>query len=229
MLSKISGIFNGNGSINTDITSISLKWHGESHKAPGLKTRKRIFDIEIPFHNRQDSVDMLKSLLKNSVLDEVEISGISIAAPFKLVNVEPKLPATIKYGESIVFKLAIEAPPYRYKGPLEVSFAEHEPEKVRVEINRIVLVRGPARVNVPHSELVMELRKSQVFKVDIQLYKILSYGDRVGGISTSVPFNFVSSMPAPPFTVDNRNSYIATIFIQAPEINYGGPLEIELK
>lgn len=215
--------------MKTDITNINLKWHGEAHKAPGLKTDKRIFDITIPFHNRQDSTDMLMHLLKSSVLEEIEIKEIDVAAPFKLVSVEPVPPSRIPYGEKIDFKLAIEAPSYNYKGPLEVSFVENEPEKVRIEINKVVLVKGSTKASVPNSEMIMEMRKSQVFKIDVQLYKILSYNDKVSQISASVPFNFVSSMPQPPFIIDNRNSYVVSIFIQAPEINYGGPLELYFK
>jgi hypothetical protein len=225
----IGSIFKREKPANTEITTVNLKWHGETHHAPGMKTSNRIFDMVIPFHNRQEGTDMLQHILKSTVLEDMTVQSVSVEAPFKLVNVEPKLPATIKYGDKIEFKLAIEAPPYSFKGPLEVSFTENEPDKVRVEINRIVLVRNSKKVPIPSTEMAMNIRKSQAFRVNVQLYKILSLGDKVSSISVNVPFKFVSSIPEPPFTIDNRNSFVATIFIQAPEIGYGGPLEIELK
>jgi hypothetical protein len=231
-VNNLSGImkfnlgFMNKKSFNTVITDMKLKWKGETHKAPGLQTNNKIFDVEIPFHNRSDETDMLRHILKSSVIESIEIKTIKVAPPFKLVNVDPILPCTIKYGDKVDFKLSIEAPAYSYSGPLEIEFIENEPEKVRVEINKIVLISREKHVAIPHSEMAMSLRKSQIFKVNIQLYKILSYGDKVSSISAGVPFEFVSSLPGVPFSIDNKNSYVVTVFVKAPEVNYGGPLEL---
>ncbi|MGC8687597.1 MAG: hypothetical protein ACP5RM_02760 [Candidatus Micrarchaeia archaeon] len=216
-------------SFNTNITALKLKWKGETHEAPGLKTNNRIFDVTIPFHNRRDETDMLKSILKSSVIESITVKKIEVAQPFKLVNVEPIVPHTIKYGDKVDFKLSIEAPAYSYSGPLEIEFVEDEPERVRIEINKIVLISGNKRVSIPNSEMAMSLRKSQIFKINVQLYKILSYGDNVSSIEAGVPFEFVSSIPGVPFKIDNKNSYVVTIFVKAPQMNYGGPLEILFK
>ncbi|MGC8651975.1 MAG: hypothetical protein ACP5UH_01855 [Candidatus Micrarchaeia archaeon] len=225
----ITGIFNRDKAARTEVTTLNLKWHGETHHAPGLKTSSNIFDVVIPFHNRQEGTDTLQQILKSTVLEDISVQEISVGAPFRLVGIEPRPPITIKYGNKVDFKLAIEAPPYSFKGPLEISFIENEPDKVRVEINRIVLVHESRNVPIPSTEMAMNIRKSQAFRVSVQLYKILSYGDKVHSISVNAPFKFISSMPEPPFTIDNKNSFMVTIFVQAPEIGYGGPLEIEIR
>ncbi|MGC8647339.1 MAG: hypothetical protein ACP5SA_00785 [Candidatus Micrarchaeia archaeon] len=213
----------------TEITSINLKWHGVIHKAKGLKTNKRIFDVSIPFHNRIVQEDSVRHLLKSSDIENILLERIDVGAPFKLVGIEPQPPLTIKYGESVDFKLAIEAPQYSYKGPIEIAFTDREPERVKIEINKVVLIGKGRRVEMPHSGMIMELMKSQVFKIDIQLYNLLGYLDIVKGIEASAPFDFVSSMPEPPFKIDDKSSFIVTVFIKAPEISYGGELELTFK
>ncbi|MGC8670137.1 MAG: hypothetical protein ACP5TL_03235 [Candidatus Micrarchaeia archaeon] len=214
--------------MQTEITNLNLKWRGEIHQAPGLKSNKRIIDLVIPFHNREDSIDMLKNILKSQVLNEVGIKDVRVSAPFKLLSVEPTPPCIVEYGSKIDFKLKIEVPDYDYKGPIDISFLEDEHEKVKIEINKITLLRGTRSVDIPSTEMILELRKGQAFKVNVQLYKILSYMDMVKGIKVNKPFSFISSMPSTPFSINNKNSFLATIFVQAPDLNYGGPLEISL-
>ena len=72
----------------------------------------------------------------------------------------------------------------------------------------------------------MDLAKGQVFKKSIHLYGIVEIGSEVKRIEVSEPFAFVSSDPKIPFRLDNKTGFLMDIFIQAPQQNYGGPLEL---
>jgi hypothetical protein len=56
----------------------------------------------------------------------------------------------------------------------------------------------------------------------------MSYGDTAKRIEVAPPFRFVSSDPKLPLRVDDTNSYIVELYIQAPEAPYAGPLEITI-
>ncbi len=231
MAFDLSGIFRKkhNKKVAVRITNINIRWLGAMHTLQGLESESRQFDISIPFHNRNESAEAISSALGTSVAgDKVEIRDITVDPPFKLLGIEPSMPRTLASGESVAFKLRLEAPQQNYSGPLQVRFVDVPKEKVKVEINRVTLIRNGRKVDVENSELIMELGKNQMFKDSIQMYKILSLGDSVSKVNANAPFSFVSSDPPLPFKVDNENSYIVVFYIKAPETNYAGPLELTL-
>ncbi|EQD46073.1 hypothetical protein B2A_09021 [mine drainage metagenome] len=230
---SLSGIFKKSGkgkkAIAVRVTNINIRWIGSVHTLPGLESEKREFEISIPFHNRSEGAEMIKNALGSSIIDDsVSIKDISVDPPFKLLGIDPKPPIELANGKSMDFRLRVEAPEQNYSGPMQVRFADAPKEKVRVEINRVTLVRDGKRVDVENSELIMELGKGQMFKNSIQMYKILSLNDVVNRVAINKPFEFVSSDPKLPFKVDNGNSYIVVFYIQAPATSYAGPLELTL-
>ena len=227
----LSGIFKKKEAkkVAVRVTNINIRWMGGVHTLQGLESESREFEVDIPFHNRSDGAEKIRDALGSAIIeDKVRINGITVDQPFKLISIDPMPPQELANGESIVFKLMVEAPEQSYSGPMQVRFADAPKEKVRVEINRVTLIRNGRKVSIENSELVMELEKNQIFKNSIQMYKILSLGDEVKGVEVNKPFNFVSSDPKLPFKVDNENSYIVVFYIQAPDISYAGPLELTL-
>ena len=211
------------------ISNINIRWAGAVHTLPGLESTSREFEVNIPFHNHNESAEKITDALKSSIVDnKVLIKGISVDPPFMLLEVDPLPPKELANGESVNFRLKVEAPEQSYSGPMQVRFTDAPKEKVKVEINKVTLLYGTRKVNIENSELIMELGKNQIFKNSIQLYKILSLGNSIDRVEVNRPFEFVSSEPKLPFKVDNENSYIVIFYIKAPETNYAGPLELTL-
>ncbi|MGC8538026.1 MAG: hypothetical protein ACP5MZ_03545 [Candidatus Micrarchaeia archaeon] len=227
----LSGIFKKKEAkkVAVRVTNINIRWMGAVHTLLGLESESRDFEVDIPFHNRSEAAEKMRDVLGSTIIEEkLRIDGITVDPPFKLLGVDPAPPKELANGESVVFKLSVEAPEQSYSGPMQVRFTDAPKERVRVEINKVTLIREGRKVNIENSELVMELEKNQIFKNSIQMYKILSLGDEVKSVEVNKPFNFVSSDPKLPFKVDNENSYIVVFYIQAPEISYAGPLELTL-
>jgi hypothetical protein len=209
-------------SYSGDITGISLYWKNSMHGLPGRKITEREFNVKIPFANKNyESLSFLKKA------DTTEIvQGIEVRSPFKLVSVEPQLPASIKAGESVEFDIKVSAPEYNYNGPLVLKMVPKPVEMVHVELPDIMAVNGDKRVKVNEHGEVKSVEKGSNFEISMQMYRILTYNDTVTGVSVNKPFEFVGSEPKLPFTIDNKSSFVASFYIKAPEFDYAGTLEL---
>ncbi len=149
--------------------------------------------------------------------------------PFALLGIDPVLPVDVPYLGSTRFTLKIKGPDGSYNGPLVVKFDTSSKENIDLSIARIMLVHGSKRVELEGSTSNMNIKKNQVFRRDIQVYKVLSFGDKVESIEIGKPFALASCETKFPFTVDRKDSYIITLFIKCPEYSYAGEMEISFK
>ncbi len=224
----ISDIFKRKKGAKTEgveITNIYVKLGGDMHGLGGRTVKAEAFDLTIPYSNRLAN-DLLPDNLKGP---PITISSISAEKPFSLLSVSPSLPQTVEYMSKTVFSLRINAPRPPYSGPLVIKFETDSSENVNVRIERITLINADRSYNLEDSASDMTLKKSQIFKKDIQLYKILSYNQHVEAIEINKPFKLEETRPKPPFNIDKKDSYIAELYIRCPEFNYTGPMEITFK
>ncbi|MGI0100264.1 MAG: hypothetical protein ACREBH_00865 [Candidatus Micrarchaeaceae archaeon] len=214
---------------NVTVTSINVKLHGYMHSLKGMDAKEKEFTVEIPFKNKTHT-DMLTDAasFKSQKAEPINIKGIEVSGPFKLLGVEPKLPYEVKADEKMTLKLTVESQVSNYTGPMNISLASDEVEMVHIEISKTVLDAKGRKVEIETSSRILNVPKGQIFSEKIQLYKAFSYGDAVSSIELSTPFKFVSSDPKLPLKVDDPNSYILNIYIQAPPDPYAGKLEIKL-
>jgi hypothetical protein len=204
------------------LTSINLRFGTDMHAISGREFKDEVFTIEVPFHNKMGS-GLLPDNLKGP---DISINEITVEKPFELVEVTPKPPTNVAYMSSANFTLKIRALTPNYSGPLTITFATDSKDNVNIDVQKILLSDGTKKVEIEDTANNMILKKSQIIRRDIQVYKILKYGKRVDNIEVNKPFQIVSSEPAVPFTVDKKDSYMVKLFIKCPEFNYAGPLEL---
>ncbi len=222
----ISSIFKRFGkkdpATGTVITSISIDYLGDKHGLDGMQVHDKVFELSIPFQNKTGS-DLLADNLKRP---DLKIEGVSVSRPFELVDVSPTPPIAVRYREGVTVKLRIKAPDLPYTGPMSVTLGEKSSGMVRVQIEKIMAVRNGAKTVLEEAPSVLSVQKGQVLKRDVQLYKVMRYGDKVNGIAVNAPFVMSGSEPKAPFRIDKENSYIISVFVLAPDYSYAGPLEI---
>jgi hypothetical protein len=199
------------------------------HSLAGMQVKERTFPLEIPFRNKTHS-DMLTEAASFKVekAEPIKIKALEIADPFKLVSIEPALPLEVKADEKIVFKLVIEAPDHNYTGPMNLNFVSESKEMVHIEITKTILEAKGIKTTIETSSRILNLPKGQIFTEKVQLYKAFSFGDKVSSIELGFPFTFVSSEPKLPVTIDDTNTYILSLYIQAPTTAYAGVLDIKI-
>ena len=207
------------------LTNITLKFVGDHHALKGREINEQIFKLDIPFQNRMGS-GLLPDNLKGP---EIRISEIKADPPFELLGVSPQPPVSVPYLSSQMFKLRIRAPSTNYTGPLAIAFNTDSKENVNIDVSKLVLIDGNNRAEVEESSNNMILKKSQIVRRDIQVYKILKYGRKVTSLSINKPFEIASSEPSAPFTIDRKDSYVVKVFIKCPDFNYAGPMEISFR
>lgn len=206
------------------ITSVNLKFMGNSHALNGLEVPSRVFEYTIPFQNRMGS-DLLPENLKGP---KVTISNITVSDPFKLIEINPKLPVDIQYQSKVSFVLKIEAPDLSYDGPIAINFGNESADNIAININKMILTRNGQSVELENSEMMATMQKHQLFKKEIQIYKIMSLNEKLSKIEVSKPFELVSVQPALPIIADKKDSYIISIFLKAPDSSYAGSVEIKM-
>ena len=209
-----------------EVKNVNVRWRGSFHSLQGISSKESRFVYKIPFKNTIEQNELLKDIAKEQKPDVMRIEGITVAQPFKLVSVEPNPPFEIKAGEKIEISLTIDGPEGKYSGPMSVSILENQPETVKIGVNKVILHRAGKDFEIDNSSIMMEIQKNMIFGNKIQMYKIMGFGDTANAIRVSPPFKFVSSNPKLPFTIDDKNSYIAELYIQAPESSYAGPLDV---
>ena len=218
----------GNKSTVT-ITTINIKLHGFMHSINGMTVKEKTFPLEIPFRNKTHT-DMLTEAtsFKAEKAEPIKIKGLDIADPFKLVSIEPQLPIEVKADEKVVFKLVIAVPEHNYTGPMNIVFNSDSKEMVHIEITKSILEAKGQKIPIETSSRILNLPKGQIFTEKIQLYKGFSFGDTVSKIEIETPFTFVSSEPKLPLKIDDTNTYILNLYIQAPQTSYAGALQIKI-
>jgi hypothetical protein len=235
-MAVLSGVIDrfrkGGAQPRVTITSINMRWRGTTHSREGMVLKSRSFSISIPFQNKTSDAalrfDALKERFKSQEEPPVKIRSIEVSDPFKLLSVEPAPPAEIKSGQKVDFVINVEAPDYGYSGPMTVSFDADDSGFVKVQVNKVILSSKGKRVEIENSGVILNMPRGGVFKNSVQMYKALSYGDEVSRVTVSKPFEFVSSDPKLPFRIDDKGSYIATFYIKCPDVDYAGPMEIEV-
>ena len=207
-------------------TAVNIKLHGKIHTLPGMESKSGFIDLEIPFANKPNQNVLMFQAQKRK---PERITAIEVAQPFTLVSIEPKAPIEIEEERKVVFKLRIGVPSYGYSGPMNIEMKTDEPEMVHIELSKTVLVRGERKVEVENSNAIIMVQKNGIFQQNIQMYKVLSYKDKVSKVVLPEPFKLVSTDPKLPFTISDENSYIVAFYIQAPDHGYAGPLTIGLE
>ncbi len=222
---KFGNLFKSKKNFSIDIRNINIYWKGAIHTLDGIKSNKKIFSIVIPFSNK--TTNHLLFLKKQEGKPEI-IKGIETTKPFKIINVDPKLPLSIPDGESEELNISVEGPDFNYSGVLALTFKSDLQPRVHIEIPDTYLIRGNKKIKVNANKELYNLMKNQVFEVSIQIYKLLTFEDTVEKVKINKPFKFEGCSPKLPFEIKDKSSYIVTFMIKAPEFNYSGPLEIEI-
>ncbi|HVC58168.1 MAG TPA: hypothetical protein VND15_01685 [Candidatus Acidoferrales bacterium] len=207
------------------VNGISVKWQGYAHKLDGMPIKARTFEFTLPFQNKthEDMLTKAADFKAQKAMPAV-IKAIEVSNPFKLVSVEPALPVTVQPDQKITLKMVFEAPDYNYEGPLAINLASDQVEAIHIEITKVIMQAKGKDVEIETSSRIMSMAKGQIFQEKVQMFKALSFGDTVSKVEISAPFKIVSTDPKLPFTLDQTNSYIATLFVQAPESSYAGTL-----
>ncbi len=198
---------------------------GEMHSIGGKSVNERVFELSIPFQNKIGS-DLLPDMLKGPKLS---LAKVEVSKPFELLDCSPKLPLEIGFMEKVVFKLRIRAPDVTYEGPLTINFGNESKETIAMSIDKILLAAKGVTIALEDSSMTTGMQKGQLFRKNIQLYKVLSYGDAVNSIEVSKPFELINVDPKTPFKLDRKDSYIISLYIKAPDFSYAGTLEISFK
>ncbi len=219
------GIFRRNKAHRITVTSINLRYMGETHSLSGKEVREKVFEVYIPFQNKLGN-DLLPDNLKGPGMS---VSRITVAPPFELVSASPRLPVQIDYMSKVIFTLRVKAPDVTYEGPLVVSFGNEQAESVNLNLKAINLHSKGRSLELENSGMIINMQKGQIFKRSVQLYKIFSFGDRITGIEVNDPFGVVSTEPALPLSVDKKDSFILGIYLKAPDFNYAGTVEITFR
>lgn len=211
------------------ITTVNIKLHNYMHSMVGMEVKDKTFAIDIPFRNKTHTNLLTAATdFKAEKAKPIVIRSIDVGEPFRLVSVSPVMPVEISADEKVDFKLTLEPPSHNYTGPLGISFISDNVETVHIEISKTILNFGGKKTTIETSSRIMTLPKGQIFAEKVQLYKAMSFGDTASRIELEPPFKFVSSEPKLPLKIDDTNSYILEIYIQAPDSPYAGPLEIKL-
>lgn len=226
-------LFKRKGDKKVTITSVNIRWMGQMHAMEGFEVETNPFTITIPFQNKtqQDALpfEALKEKLKAQEKAPIRITGIESSTPFKLISVYPKLPVDVPSSVRVEFKITLQAPDYTYTGPVTISLGSEEAGMIKVQINKVIVTTPMKSVEIENSGVILNMPKGGIFKNSIQMYKAMSYGERVDKVTLEKPFEFVSCDHQIPFTINEPSSYLVTFYIKAPDVDYAGPMEIKLE
>jgi hypothetical protein len=222
---KIKSFFVGRGKKKAkfSISSINIEYMGEVHSLPGIEEYSEQFEIKIPFSNKPQ-YDFIAKQLKDK---NITIKGITVEKPFQLISIEPKLPCTIAFGSSDEFKLRIKAPSTSYYGPISIGLERDNESVVHLGISHISLLHNGKVVEIEDSAISTNVKAGEVIKVGVQLYRIMKHLDTVSSIKVGKPFDFAYSEPKLPIKLEDENSFVLEVFMNAPTFSYAGPIEIE--
>ncbi len=206
------------------ITGINLRFMGGSHQIKGMEVSADAFEIRIPFNNRIGN----ENLPDNLKGPKIVLSKITVDPPFRIIDISPALPAEVEYLGKVVFTLKIAAPNMNWEGPMNVSLTSEPSNNITISIKKVTLHHADKTVELEDSGVTSSMQKSQTFKQNLQLYKIISFGDEVSRIEVNEPFAIASTEPALPIKADKKDSYIISLYLKCPEFSYAGDLDIKL-
>ncbi len=206
------------------ITSINLKTMGSMHSIAGRQVPEKVFTLSIPFANKAGS-DLVPEQFKRP---SIRVNNPTVSAPFALVAVDPAPPLEVEYKDKVMLKIKIKAPEEAYHGPMTIDFGTNTQDMVHLSVTKIVLSSGARREDIAESGFATSVQKSQLFKKDLQMYKVLKKGDTVSKVTVSQPFELVGTEPKLPAVADTDRSYVLSIYVKAPTFNYAGPLEVSI-
>ena len=206
------------------ITGINLRFMGGSHQIKGMEVEADTFEIRIPFNNRIGN----ENLPDNLKGPKIVLSKITVEPPFRVIEISPALPAEVDYLGKVVFTLKIAAPDMNWEGPMNVSLTSEPSNNITISIKKVTLHHGERLVELEDSGVTSSMQKSQTFKQNLQLYKIISFGDEVNRIEVNEPFAVVSTEPVLPIKADRKDSYIISLYLKCPQFSYAGDLDIKL-
>lgn len=207
---------------NITVTSINLRFMGNSHAIDGMHVTEAEFDVNIPFQNKMGS-GLLPDNMKGP---KMVVSAITVADPFKLVHISPELPVEVEFMSKAMFRIRIRAPNITYEGPLSINFSNEASNSVTISLKKVTLHYKDRDVELEDSAVTSTMQKSQLFMEKIQLYKIISLGDVVNSVEVSRPFEIVSTDPKLPIKADRKDSYIVSLYMKCPDFGYAGDLDI---
>ena len=225
MFPKLFGRSTKKSPFEIKITSINVRFMGEVHGMRGLASTSKVFDYELPFQNKIGS-DLLPDEVKGPPM---KVTEIKVKEPFKLLEISPALPISVPYLSKTMLKLRIEGPEVNYEGPLTIEVASDSGDKVSINIQKIMLHNSSSVIELEDSAIIFPMQRGQVFKKDVQLYKILPYKSALNSIEVNEPFRVVSTEPKIPLVLDKKGSYVISIFMKAPDFSYAGILDLTFK
>lgn len=217
------------GKKKTTITNINIRLQGATHQLKGLESADSVIELKIPFKNKVHA-DMLTDagVFKAQEGKPITINEVKVSDPFSIVEVLPKTPLDIKSGQSVEFKLRLNAPKHNYTGPLTVSLEAATEEVVHIEIARTILEWRFKRTEIESSARMLNVQKNGIIVENVQLYKGMSFGDVITRVEAEPPFKMASTDPKLPVTLDGANGYIMGFYIQAPDHSYSGDLVLKI-
>lgn len=213
----------------TKITVINLKLQGFNHTMDGMESKEDKIEIKIPFTNKLHT-DMLTDagVFKAQKGKPIKIEKIVVSEPFEMVSITPGMPVEVPPGGKTEFKIMLKPPAHSYAGPLSISFASEQVEMVHIELSRTLIEHNGKRIEIPASSRMLNIEKGKIFTEKVQLFKALGYGETAKEISVSFPFKLISTDPPLPATINDANSYIMSMHIQAPSQNYSGEMVLTI-
>ena len=212
----------GTSEAKVNITSINIRMGNDVHGIGGMHVSGKIAKITIPFSNR-----IGRGLLPDNLKSPpITISGISAEKPFEVIEINPKLPVDVDYRASVSFNITLKVPEGNYEGPVNVRFETKSNDNIGLSIEKVKLLYEGREYDLENSTESMTVRSGQIIKKDIQMYKLLSFGDSVRKIIIGPPFELADSSPKLPIKIDRKDSYIVSLFIKCPGFSYAGPMLI---
>jgi hypothetical protein len=211
---------------SVNVTSVNIKWLGEQHTSTGFQVMENPFQYELPFQNKSQL--KIVSFLPAQEQMPMRIKEVSVKAPFALDTLSPKLPIALKNDEKVVFKMRIRPPDYNYEGPLGIEVVPDKTDTIHVEITDTLINAPGSAQTKAQAKLILNVPKMQVFMQKINVPQLLVSGATISKIEVSKPFNIVGSEPKAPFKITEGSGHIVTLYLQAPDFNYAGPIEITM-
>lgn len=204
------------------LSSIDIKFMGSVHAMPGVTSTTNVFDINIPFQNKMGS-GMLPENIRGPT---VTLKDIKVSSPFRVIGIEPSLPIKVGYMSKENIRLTVQGPQMNYDGPISIDFGNDTSEEVTLNISKYTLEFPGRKSDLENTATTIKIQRGQVFRKDLQFYKVGSYMSKVNSVTINEPFELVSTQPKTPFVASTKDSFIVSVFIKAPQFNYSGDVRI---
>ncbi len=213
----------GNGPSGS-VSNVNIYWKGAMHSVHGFEIEGNEHEIVIPFTNHGAGLSFLKDQKKQEVIDSITASD-----PFKIGSVVPGLPLVINTGEKIEIHITLKNPDYNYSGPLTLKLGSAANAEIHLELQKTMLNAKGKSIKVSESGEVKRINRGDIFESSVQMLRVFKKGDVITEVSVNKPFSFIRSEPELPFSIESDNSFIVAFYIKAPDFDYAGNLELNVK